>query len=93
VNFGLNGDPGTVQGDYDITNLNFTFGLRDDSRFSLSFFINNLFDTHYSANVGNVAGNFTWPAQPPGTQVEAYTREVPRDYSRFVGVRLAVASQ
>ena len=92
VNFGLNEDPGTVQGAYDITNLNFTFGLKSDSRFSLSFFVNNLFDTHYYPNVGNVSGNFTWPAQPAGKQVLAYTAEIPRDYSRFFGIRLAVAS-
>jgi iron complex outermembrane receptor protein len=92
VNFGLNEDPGTVQGDYDITNLNFTFGLASDSRFTLSLFVNNLFDKHYYANVGNVAGNFTWPAQPAGHQVEAYTAEIPRDYDRFFGIRLAVAS-
>ena len=89
VNFGLNEDPGTVQGSYDITNLNFTFGLKSDSRFSISFFINNLFDKHYYANVGNVAGNFTWPAQPAGAQVEAYTAEIPRDYDRFFGLRFA----
>jgi iron complex outermembrane receptor protein len=93
VNFGLNADPGTVQGDYDITNLNFTFGSKNDSRYTLSFFVNNLFDKHYYANVGNVAGNFTWPTQPAGHQVEAYTAEIPRDYNRFFGVRLAISSQ
>jgi len=92
VNFGLNEDPGTIQDGYGITNLNFTFGLASDSRFSLSLFVNNLFDKHYYANVGNVAGNFTWPAQPAGHQVEAYTAEIPRDYDRFFGIRLAVAS-
>ena len=92
VKYALNTDPGTDQGDYGITNLNFTFGLRDDSRFTLSFFVNNLFDRHYYANIGNVAGNFTWPAQPAGKQVEAYTAEIPRDYDRFFGIRLAVAS-
>jgi len=93
VNFALNADPGSVQDDYGITNLNFTFGLASDSRFSLSFFVNNLFDKHYYANVGNVAGNFTWPAQPAGRQVEAYTAEIPRDYDRFFGLRLAITSE
>src|SRR5579859_2670986 len=89
VNFGLNEDPGTVQKAYDITNLSFTFGLRDRPGLSLSLFVNNLFDTHYDANIGNVAGNFTWPGQPAGTQVEAYTHEIARDYNRFYGFRLA----
>lgn len=89
VNFGLNEDPGTVQKAYDITNLNLTFGLKNHPQFSLSLFVNNLFDTHYDANIGNAAGNFTWPAQPAGTQVEAYTHEIARDYARFFGVRFA----
>jgi iron complex outermembrane receptor protein len=92
VNYGLNEDPGTAQKAYDITNLNLTFSLKNQPRFSLSFFVNNLFDTHYDANIGNVAGNFTWPAQPPGTQVEAYTHEVARDYDRFYGLRFAFTS-
>jgi len=92
VNYGLNEDPGTAQKAYDITNLNLTFGLTNHPRFSLSFFVNNLFDTHYDANIGNVAGNFTWPAQPAGTQVEAYTHEVARDYDRFFGLRFAFTS-
>ena len=91
-NYSITEDPGTIQPGYGITNLNFTFGLASDSRFTLSFFINNLFDKHYYANLGNVAGNFTWPAQPAGKQVEAYTAEIPRDYDRFFGIRLAVAS-
>jgi len=89
VNYGLNEDPGTVQKAYDITNLNLTFGLRAHPGLTLSLFVNNLFDTHYDANIGNVAGNFTWPAQPAGVQVEAYTHEIARDYDRFFGFRIA----
>lgn len=93
VNFTLNADPGTVQGAYNITNLNFTFGLKSDSRFSLSLYVNNLFDQHYDANVANVTSNFTWTGQPVGTSPQAMTHQVPRDYSRYFGIRFAVSNQ
>ncbi|EGX99891.1 TonB-dependent receptor domain protein [Nitrospirillum viridazoti Y2] len=79
VNFSLTQDPGTVQDAYGIANLSISFVEKDDKRYSLTLFANNLFDQHYAANMGNVRG--TWG-------VFAYTQTIPRDYNRYLGMRL-----
>jgi hypothetical protein len=55
---------------------------------SVSLFCNNAFDRHYAANLSNVRGNWTFPS-PAGT---AYAQELPRDYFRYFGLRVAYSS-
>ena len=88
-NFSINRDPGTVQPSYGITNLNLQLTPRWYESFSVSVFCNNVFDKHYAVNLGNVRGNWTY-ASPAGT---AYTHELPRDYNRYFGVRVAFQSR
>jgi hypothetical protein len=57
------------------------------SNVSVSVFCNNVLDKHYAVNLSNVKGNWTFP--PGGT---AYTQELPRDWDRFFGIRVAFAS-
>lgn len=40
---------------------------------------------HYAANLNNVRGNYTFPTAA-GT---AYTQELPRDFERYYGIRIA----
>jgi len=54
----------------------------------ISLFCNNAFDRHYAANLANVRGNWTFPTGA-GT---AYAHELPRDYERFFGLRVAYSS-
>ncbi len=89
INFGITHDPGTVQKSYGLMNLNLSFFDKDSSRYSVSFFVNNLFDQHYASNISNVRGNWFGGSLP----TEAYAQEIPRDYSRFAGIRLAVSSE
>jgi iron complex outermembrane recepter protein len=84
-NFSINRDPGTLQPSYGITNLNLTLTPQRDPRFSVSFFCNNLFDKHYAVNRANVRSNYSFPA-PAET---AYTQELPRDFARYYGIRVA----
>jgi len=88
-NFAINRDPGTVQAAYGITNLNFQVTPQATPQLSVSLFCNNLFDRHYADNIGNVKGNWTFPTAT-GT---AYTQELPRDYFRYFGIRIAYASK
>jgi hypothetical protein len=51
-------------------------------------FCNNLFDRHYAVNIGNARSNWSFPTAA-GT---AYTQELPRDYDRYYGIRIAFTS-
>ena len=90
-NFAITGDPGTLQPSYGITNMNLQFTPQALSNLSFSVFCNNVFDKHYAANLSNVRANWTFPNPAPvGT---AYAQELPRDYYRFFGLRVAFASK
>jgi iron complex outermembrane recepter protein len=88
-NFSINKDPGTVQPSYGITNLNLQLTPRRYEHLSVSLFCNNVFDKHYAVNLGNVRNNWTFPTAA-GT---AYTHELPRDYDRYFGIRVAFSSR
>ncbi|HTB87938.1 MAG TPA: hypothetical protein VK743_08305, partial [Steroidobacteraceae bacterium] len=90
-NFAITRDPGTIQPSYGITNMNLQFTPQAFSNLSFSVFCNNVFDKHYASNLSNVRSNWTFtnPA-PVGT---AYAQELPRDYDRFFGIRVAFASK
>lgn len=78
VNYSLNGDPRATQGDYAIINLAVGFEAEDGS-FDASVFVNNVFDQFYATNI------FGDPLY--GGVVSHY---VPRDFSRYFGVRAGV---
>ncbi len=87
-NFAITRDPGTLQPAYGTTNLSLTLTPRQNKRFRMAFFCNNLFDSHYAANMTNVRGNYTFPT-PAGT---AYNQQLPRDFDRYFGVRVGFSS-
>jgi len=86
--FSITKDPGTLQPAYSISNLNLQLTPRQNQHFSLSLFCNNVFDKHYAVNLSNVRANWSYPA-PGGS---AYTQELPRDYFRYFGIRVAFQS-
>lgn len=89
-NFAITGDPGTIQGAYGITNMNLKLTPQATPHLSVSIFCNNVFDKHYADNITNVRGNWTFPNPAPlGT---AYAQELPRDWDRYFGIRIAFAS-
>jgi hypothetical protein len=65
--------------------LDLTLTPQRDKRFSVSLFCNNLLDKHYAVHRNNVRGNYSFPV-PSGT---AYTQELPRDFDRYYGIRVA----
>jgi iron complex outermembrane receptor protein len=77
-NFGINGDPETLQKAYGILNL--SLGVRDPGRkWELVGFVNNLFDKQYFFNANNSLGN-------QGNAL-ATQSNLPRDFRRYAGVR------
>lgn len=90
-NFAITRDPGTLQPEYNITNLNLQFIPHALPNLSFSVFCNNVFDKQYADNLSNVRANWTFPNPTPVGN--AYTQGVPRDYYRFFGLRVAFASK
>jgi iron complex outermembrane receptor protein len=87
--FALSQDPMQIQGAYGIANIG--FGIRDKKdRYKLSMFVNNLLDKRYAAGLNSSIANGTWSTKAPNPVVAVNTTEwlPPRDYTRYIGVRL-----
>ncbi len=81
VNFSLSQNPRTVQDAYGIANL--AVGVRDEGKaWSLSVFVNNLFDKAYASRI----------IDDTNAQNDPYvlTQQLPRNYERYFGARLRV---
>lgn len=79
VNFDLLLNPNNVQEAYGVFNLSLGVTSNDaDERYRVTFFVNNLFDQNYVTNIAD-NGSFT-----ERTLIHA----IPRDASRYMGVRL-----
>ncbi len=79
VNYSLSPDPETVQPGFAIVNLDAALQPTESPHYTLTVFVNNLFDTHYYNGM---------------TDYSAFTAAnafgfVPRDFSRYAGVRAA----
>ncbi len=80
VLFNINQDPMSAQGAYGIANLG--FGVREHKdKYKLTFFVNNLFDKHYSVN--NMMSTSGW-----GPGIVSTSWQPARDAFRYFGVRL-----
>ena len=80
VTFSLLGDPGTRQKAYGLTNLSVGLVESGAERYSITLFVNNLFDEDFVANISNFGG--LWGGAP--TYIQTY----PRDANRYFGVQL-----
>jgi iron complex outermembrane receptor protein len=79
VNYALTQDPVTVQQGYGLFNI--SAGMRDQGeRYDVTLFVNNLFDKHYHQNIGDNFSTF-------GSHL-AVAAQIPRDFSRYGGIRL-----
>jgi iron complex outermembrane receptor protein len=79
VNFALSQNPRTVQEAYGIANA--AFGIQGaDEDWSLSLFVNNLFDKAYAARIIDDTTDRSDPY--------ILLQQVPRNYSRFLGARV-----
>jgi iron complex outermembrane receptor protein len=77
-NFSLNQDPLTIQGGYGLLNLSAGIHHPDQS-YSVTLFLNNVFDKGYAVNGDNQFSNF-------GSSL-AVLFQPPRDFERYGGIR------
>lgn len=89
--FGLNQDPATIQGAYGIFNL--SGGVRaKNGGYRVTAFINNVFNKSYANGLGHSGADGNWNTAAPNTPraIETVSWIPPRDYKRYIGVRLDV---
>lgn len=80
VNFSLLADPGTEQEEYGVLNLSFGLIERENQRYQVTFFANNVLGEDYVSGIGNFGG--LWGGSP------VYIHTIPREAKRYGGVRL-----
>lgn len=84
-NFAIEQDPNQLQDGYTIVDMSAGIGTKDD-RYKLTFFVKNLFDTHYLGFVGNAAVLTTATLSPNNLY-----GIVPKDANRYLGANFSVA--
>jgi len=82
VNFSLDRNPLTKFDAYGIANASVGFRNTGAVNWDLSFFVNNLFNKAYLTSITDYTGN--------GYSAPTLIQQVPRNYKRYVGVRLRV---
>ena len=82
VSFSLLGDPGAKHDAYGIANLSLGVIESRSERYSLTLFVNNLFDEDYATNIANFG--FLWGNNP------TYVQTFPRDAERYAGIQVGV---
>ncbi len=80
VNFSLLADPGAEQEAYGVMNLSVGLVEREDARYKVTLFVNNLFDEEYAQGIGNAGG--LWGGTP------VYIHTYPREANRYAGLRV-----
>ena len=82
VNFSLLGDPGSEQDAYGIANLSLGIVESANERYTVTLFVNNLFDEDYVSSIANFGG--LWGNAP------TYIQTFPRDAERYAGIQLGI---
>ena len=82
VNFSLLADPGAEQKAYGIANLSVGIIESDTERYTVTLFVNNLFDEDYVTSIVNFGG--LWGNRP------TYIQTFPRDAERYAGIQLGI---
>ena len=82
VHFDLLADPGTQQKAYGVVNLSIGIVDRDEERYAVTLFVNNLFDEDYVTSIANFGA--LWGDQP------TYIQTFPRDGERYAGLQVDI---
>ena len=82
VNFSLLADPGSEQKAYGVANLSIGIIDGDAERYSVTLFVNNLFDEDYVTSIANFGA--LWGDSP------TYIQTFPRDAERYAGIQLGI---
>ena len=82
VNFSLLADPGAEQKAYGIANLSIGIIESDTERYTVTLFVNNVFDEDHVTSIVNFGG--LWGSRP------TYIQTFPRDAERYAGIQLGI---
>ena len=82
LNFSLLADPGAEQKAYGIVNLSLGIAESANERYTVTLFVNNLFDEDYVTSIANFGG--LWGGSP------TYIQTFPRDAERYAGIQLGI---
>jgi iron complex outermembrane receptor protein len=80
VNFSLLADPGSEQGSYGVLNLSLGLAERENNRYKITLFANNITDEEFVTGIGNVGG--LWGGTP------VYFHVLPREAQSYAGVKV-----
>jgi len=82
VNFSLSNNPDTVHDSYGVANLSLGITERGNNRYSVSLFVNNVFDEEYAAGIADVSTIYGG--------AKTLLHQLPRSSERYAGVRVRV---
>ena len=80
VNFSLSNNPATVHDSYGVANLSLGITERNNNRYSVTVFVNNVFDEEYAAGIADVS--------PIYGGAKTLMHILPRSAERYAGVRV-----
>jgi iron complex outermembrane receptor protein len=82
LNFSLSGNPATVQDSYGVGNFSLGITERANNRYTVTAFVNNLFDEEYAAGIADLS--------PIYGNVKTLLHQLPRSAQRYAGLRVRV---
>lgn len=80
LNFSISGNPLTVHDSYGVANLSLGITERENNRYSVSLFVNNLFDEEYASGLADLTSLYGGAT--------TLLHHIPRGAERYVGVRV-----
>lgn len=80
VNFSLLADPGSEQGSYGVLNLSLGLVERENKRYEITLFANNVTDENFATGISNVGG--LWGGTP------VYFHVLPREAQSYAGIKV-----
>ena len=80
LNFSISNNPATVHDSYGVANLSLGISERENNRYSVSLFVNNVFDEEYAAGIADLSTLYDG--------AKTLLHHIPRGAERYAGVRV-----
>ena len=80
LNFSISNNPATVHDSYGVANISVGINERENNRYSVSLFVNNVFDEEYASAIADVS--------PIYNDAKTLMHHIPRGAERYAGVRV-----
>ena len=80
LNFSISNNPLTVQDSYGVAHLSLGIMEKENNRYSVSVFVNNVFDEEYAAGIADLSTLYAGPT--------TLLHHIPRSAQRYAGLRV-----